>query len=270
MNSYTASINGDRVRSVHPHMDIPIRTPVAISAPVSEAVALIQVIERAALNPNVDIDKMERLIEMQERVMARNSKGAYAAALASMQAELPVIAERGKIIVRDKSNQEKIIQSTSYALWEDINEAIKPALAEHGFALSFRTGIAPDGKLTVTGILSHRDGHSEETTMALPHDSTGSKNAVQAVGSSTSYGKRYTASALLNITSRGEDDDGSAAIAATSISDDQVAELDRLIKTVGADKARFLAYLQVERLDALPAKKFDSAVTILNAKGARS
>jgi hypothetical protein len=47
--------------------------------------------------------------------------------------------------------------------------------------------------------------------MILPHDSTGSKNAVQAVGSSTSYGKRYTACALLNITSRGEDDDGETA-----------------------------------------------------------
>jgi len=177
---------------------------------VSESAAIIQVIERAAMNPNVDIDKMERLLQMQERIMERNARSAYAAALSRMQEHLPVIAENGRIVVRDKVTKE-VIQSTGYALWEDINEAIKPVLSAHGFALSFKTGLAPDGKITVTGILSHRDGHSEETTMILPHDSTGSKNAVQAVGSSTSYGKRYTACALLNITSRGEDDDGETA-----------------------------------------------------------
>lgn len=187
-------------------VEIVNQQPAAVPA-LSESAAIIQVIERAAMNPNVDIDKMERLLQMQERIMERNARSAYSAALAEMQPHLPVITEKGKIVVRDKVTKE-IIQSTGYALWEDINEAIKPVLAEYGFALSFKTGVMPDGKITVTGILSHRDGHQEETTMALPHDSTGSKNAVQAVGSSTSYGKRYTASALLNITSRGEDDDG--------------------------------------------------------------
>lgn len=177
---------------------------------MSESAAIIQVIERAAMNPNVDIDKMERLLQMQERIMERNARSSYAADLSRMQEHLPVIAENGRIVVRDKVTKE-VVQSTGYALWEDINEAIKPILSAHGFALSFKTGLAPDNKITVTGILSHRDGHSEETTMILPHDSTGSKNAVQAVGSSTSYGKRYTACALLNITSRGEDDDGHAA-----------------------------------------------------------
>lgn len=183
-----------------------------VAAHVSESAAIIQVIERAAMNPNVDIDKMERLLQMQERIMERNARSAFASALSAMQEHLPVIAENGRIVVRDKVTKE-VIQSTGYALWEDINEAIKPVLSAYGFALSFKTGIAPDGKITVTGILSHRDGHSEDTTMILPHDSTGSKNAVQAVGSSTSYGKRYTACALLNITSRGEDDDGQAAAA---------------------------------------------------------
>jgi hypothetical protein len=54
----------------------------------------------------------------------------------------------------------------------------------------------------------HRGGHSEEATKFYPADTSGSKNAIQAIGSSISYGKRYTASALLNLTSRKEDDDG--------------------------------------------------------------
>ena len=169
--------------------------------------ALIQMIERVSVMPNVNVDTLERLLAMQERILDRESRGAYVTALAEMQPRLPVIAENGTIIVREKGGT-KIIQSTSYALWEDINEAIRPLLHEFGFALSFRTGLGGDGRITVTGVLSHKDGHQEDTTITLPHDSTGSKNAVQAVGSSTSYGKRYTAMALLNITSRGEDDDG--------------------------------------------------------------
>lgn len=169
-----------------------------VQQPASESAAIIQVIERAASNPNVDIDKMERLLEMQERILARNAKAAYASAFALMQPHLPEIPEKGK------SN------NGSYALWEDINDLVKPVLAEYGFGISFQTG--RDGpNVTVTAILTHRDGHSEQTTMLLPLDTSGSKNAVQAVGSSTSYGKRYTAAALLNLTSRGEDDDGKAA-----------------------------------------------------------
>lgn len=172
--------------------------------PIDLSGGLLGVIARAARDPNVDIDKMERLLEMQERVLARQAKEAYDAALALLQPDLPVISERGKILNKTGGTQ------STYALWEDVNEAIRPLLAEHGFALSFKTG--RDGQeVTVTGILSHKDGHREETTVTLPSDGSGSKNAVQAIGSSTSYGKRYAAFALLNITSKGEDDDGQGA-----------------------------------------------------------
>lgn len=236
----------------------------AIQEPVSapalpESAAIIQVIERAAMNPDVDIDKMERLLQMQERIMERNAKAAYAADLARMQPDLPIITERGGI--RDRNGN---VQST-YALWEDINEAIKPVLAKHGFALSFRTGQG-EGRITVTGVLSHREGHSEETTMHLPIDTSGSKNSVQAVGSSISYGKRYTAGALLNITSRGEDDDGKAAGGAATISDEQAMTIRELIEVVGANEKKFLEYLKVSSISAIPAKDYDRAVAALNAK----
>ena len=219
----------------------------------SESTAIIQMIERAALNPNVDIDKMERLLEMQERIMARNAKTAFDAAFAGMQQDLPVINERGGIKDRNGNVQSR------YALWEDINEAIKPILAKHGFGISFRTG-KRDGHIVVTGVLSHAEGHREETEMELPTDTSGSKNAVQAVGSSTSYGKRYTASALLNLTSRGEDDDGAASNAAKTITEKQVLDLRDLIAEVGADEQRFLSVGKLDRLEDMLATQYDKAV----------
>lgn len=242
------------------------------TVPVSESAALMQVIARAASDPNVNIDKMERLLQMQERIMAQRARGAYAAALARMQPELPEVNRRGKIEVRAKDasgeRNGKLLQSTPYALWEDVNEAIKPVLAKHGFALSFRTGRSPEGSITVTGILSHEEGHQEETTMVLPHDSTGSKNAVQAIGSSTSYGKRYTAAALLNLTSRGEDDDGEAAGASEPLNLEQIEQLQTMIDEVGADTPRFCRTLGVEALAALPSRRFDEAVALLAKKRA--
>lgn len=235
-------------------------TVMADTAPaVSQAAAIISVIERAATNPNVDIDKMERLLEMQERIMQRDARAAFASALAEMSPNLPAIVERGGI--KDRNGN---VQST-YALWEDINDAIKPVLAKHGFALSFRTG-RDEGQISVTGVLSHREGHSEETTITLPHDSSGSKNAVQAVGSSTSYGKRYTAGLLLNLTSRGEDDDGNAGGSGPVITDDQADTIRKLIDTTGTKINAFLEYIDAPSVADIPAAKFQAAMKALLAK----
>jgi hypothetical protein len=220
---------------------------------------ILSVIARAAADPNVDIDKLERLLEMQERVIARNARAAYYDALAAMQPNLPVVSERGGI--KDRSGN---IQST-YALWEDVNEAIRPILAEHGFALSFKVR-RTDNEIITTGVLSHREGHREETELALPTDTSGSKNAVQAVGSSTSYGKRYTAFALLNITSTGEDDDGQAGGAPEPIDSVRLRLLNDLADAVGADKIKLCQHLKVDSLLKLPAAKFDYAMARLKEK----
>src|SRR5690606_7370945 len=102
-------------------------------AKAGESATILQIIQQVAMSPNADIDKMERLMAMHERFQAQQAKQQYDEALAQMQEELPVIGERGGI--KDKSGR---IQST-YALWEDINEVIKPVLARHGFAITFRT-----------------------------------------------------------------------------------------------------------------------------------
>jgi hypothetical protein len=232
--------------------------------PVAESTAILQVIERAATNPAVDIDKMERLLQMQERVIARNAEAAYNSAFAEMQEELPEITERGEIKVNGQTR-------SKYALFEDINDAVKPVLKKHGFAMSFRTHIA-DNAVTVTGILMHKAGHREETTISLPADNSGSKNSVQAIGSSIQYGKRYAMCALINITSRGEDDDGMRAGAAQRITENQAADLKALAEEVGADVPAFLKYLSrngkvtIENIEGIPAAMYADAVAALNAK----
>lgn len=230
--------------------------------------SLLEVISRAASDPNVDIDKMERLIAMQERVQDRRAEVSYHAALAEMQPELPIITENGGI-----KNKEGKVQST-YALWEDINEEIRPILAKYGFSLSFKGQRNGDQQITI-GILAHREGHKETTEVSLPLDTSGSKNAVQAVGSSKSYGKRYAAFDLLNITTRGEDDDGLKGGTVHPISVKQYDELLRKISEVGADQDLFVQYLKSQKrlptddLGDLPASNFQAAIKALEAKVAK-
>ncbi len=159
-----------------------------------ETTTLLAVISRATADPNTDVDKMERLMAMYERIEGKKAEAEFSADMAQMQSELPSIGERGDANGRYR-----------FALWEDINAAIKPVLTKFGFALSFRTDFSSG--IGVTGVLSHRSGHKVETSIILPADKSGNKPDVQAVASSVSYGKRYTAAALLNLTSHGEDDD---------------------------------------------------------------
>jgi hypothetical protein len=234
---------------------------------VSESAALLQVIERMAVNPAVDVEKFERLMALQERMVARNAKTAYHAALAELQPKLPVIGERGEIKIRDQ------VQSR-YALWEDVVRAIAPLLSEHGFALSFRVSRDTE-RQNVTGILSHRDGHSEETTLSLPIDNSGSKNGVQGIGSTVSYGKRYVTQALLNLVSSGDDDDGQGG-GNGLITAEQKAELVELLKANGAtypDGAgtkKFLDFMGVASLDEINASDFNKGRLALAAKAKKT
>lgn len=176
---------------------------------VPEGVGIVQMFERLARDPGVDVAKLERLIAMQERVMRHTAKAAFDGAFARLQPALPEINERGQILVKG------LLRST-YAKLEDIHAAIKPVLAEHGFALRHRTEWPTEkpGVIRIVGILSHEQGHSEESCFEAPMDKSDYRTDIQSMGSTVSYGRRYTTLDLLNITTRGLDNDGQATGAA--------------------------------------------------------
>ena len=177
---------------------------------LSEDQAMTMTFAQLARDPSVDVAKLERLIAMQERVLALQAKAAFTGAFVPMQADLPEIDEQGQILDRGGHVQSR------YACYEDIQKVVKPILVRHGFALDFRTEFLGDnGTLIKTiGMLTHRAGHTKTSEFVSVADPSGSKNAIQGIGSTRSYGRRYTTLDLLNITSRApvdRDDDGQAA-----------------------------------------------------------
>jgi hypothetical protein len=231
----------------------------AVNGSISEVDNFTSMIERLATNKDVDVEKLERMMAMQERILDRNAKMAFTSALAAMQEDMPEVSQNGEI-----KHGDKVI--SKYAKFEDINEAVKPVLQKHGFAISFRVK-QPDSKIEVTAILSHREGHSEETSIILPADTGGAKNAVQAQGSSVAYGKRYAMCALLNITSRGEDDDGQGT---DTIDTEQAANLDTLIRSTSADRKAFLEYFKVDDVRNVKARDYANAVKMLTKKAKKA
>ena len=234
----------------------PTRMPPAGEVVAADAAAILRVIERAAEGPDIDLERLERLATMYERLVGREAETRFNAALVKLQPKLPVLDERGAIADPDG----RVL--ATYATWEDTVGAIRPILAHHGFSLTFKPGRSPRGLPTVTGILRHEAGHKEAAELELPADTTGDKNAVQAIGSTMSYGQRYVARMLLNLTSRGEDDDGSAAgLSGPALS--AIAEINAL-----AGKGALLAWKRDNRklLGELPSAAFQRVIGAYSAR----
>lgn len=162
---------------------------------------MVSMIERVAMDPNSDLAKLERMLELKERHDAQNAKAAFDSAFSKASASFPDIPLKG----HNKHND------THYALLKDIIKHTRPALSMHGLALSFSTETT-EKEVVVTAELSHEQGHTKRNSLPLPRDAGAGRNAVQAVGSSQTYGQRYTAQAILGL-SLGEDteDDGQGA-----------------------------------------------------------
>lgn len=156
---------------------------------------MVSMIERIAMDPNSDLAKLERMLELKQKHDAQNAKAAFDSAFAKASASFPDIPLNGL----NKHN------NTRYALLKDIIKFTRPILAEHGLALSFSTE-TNEKEVIVTAELSHENGHTKLNSLPLPRDLGPGRNAAQAVGSSQTYGQRYTAQAILGL-SLGEDDE---------------------------------------------------------------
>lgn len=100
--------------------------------------------------------------------------------------------------------------------------------------------------------------------MGGPPDAGGAKNAIQARSSTVSYLERYTLKAITGLSEGGDDTDGRPK--KETISQEQVANLEALGEEVKANMAQFLKFLKVEKLEDLPASKYDNAVKALEGK----
>lgn len=204
-------------------------------APDARPTDLISIIAQVATDPRMDVEKMERLLAMQERVIADERKIAFAAALAELQAECPQIEKDGRVVVKG-------VERSRYAKYETIDEYVRPLLAKYGFSISFDEAGSEGDIRRFSATLTHRKGHAETKFKTMPFDRSEYRSAAQSEGSTTSYARRSLLKMHLNLVERDEDTDGRNL---EPISEDQVKDIDTTIADLGMNKARFLLYMGV-------------------------
>lgn len=233
------------------------------SDPVSLTGGLLNIIERAASDPNIDVDKLDRLLAMQERVVAREAEQAWIAAMKAAQEECEPI----------KRNKKNATTSSTYADLEKLSNEVDPIAHKHGFILSFGSGESNlKDHYRVTCDVSHVLGHTQHRYLDVPTDMTGikgnqNKTATHGMGSAITYGRRYLKLLIFDIATT--DDDGNAAGRGKTINETQEGDLEALLQEVGADRARFCRYMKVGDLGEIRAQDFERAVQALEAKRAK-
>ena len=152
-----------------------------------------------AVDKNLDIDKLEKLLSMKERWEAQQAKRAFFIALSDFQIACPDLRKTKEVSFGDTKY--------FFAPLADIDRQIKQALKDHG--LTKRWEIDDKGQdITVTCIITHVDGHSEKTNMTANPDTSGKKNPIQARSSAITYMQRYTMVGALGLTTADTDMDG--------------------------------------------------------------
>ena len=239
-----------------------------VTHPASDAGSLMQAITRAASDPNVDIDKMERLMAMHERMVGKDAEQAFVAAMNAAQAEMrPIAADADNPQTRSK-----------YASYAALDKALRPLYTKHGFSLSFDEGdtTKPD-HIRVLCYVSHEAGHTRIYRKDMPADGKGAKGGdvmtkTHASGAADTYGMRYLLKKIFNVAIGEDDRDGNESQQrGPTITEAQRDELLKLLADAGATADQFCAIAKIEALPDLPADEFERAKTwIANRKAARA
>lgn len=161
---------------------------------------------RIALESNADLDRLERLMKMQQEWEAQQARKAYVAAMSAFKQDPPKILKDK--LVSYGQGKTNYMHATLGAVTQPIIEG----LARVGISHRWNVQQPDGGMIQVDCILTHEQGHSESVTMRAGRDESGGKNNIQAVASTITYLERYT---LLSITGLAThdlpDDDGHAA-----------------------------------------------------------
>ena len=223
----------------------------------ADAGSILAVIARAAADPTVNVEKLERLLAMQQTILADQRRTAFMAAKARLQAILPQVTKHGTISDRDGNARNR------FAKIEDIDTAIRPLYTAEGFSFDADSK-AVSGGATYTCKMSHAEGHSETKELFLPLDSGAGRNAVQSAGSTLSYARRYLIMMHLNLVTRDEDNDGNGA--PSTVTPAQAAELKAGLAATGGSEARFLNWLAVGSFEEIPAANYARAMKFIEEK----
>lgn len=174
---------------------------------VTPVASLMAIISRASTDAAFDVHKLEKLLDVKERWEKDEARKAFVKALSAFKADPPELFKNKEVDYKTSTGK----VNYRHASLDHVSNVIGAGLAKHGLSHRWNTVQREDGKIAVTCILMHDDGHREDTTLVAAPDASGSKNPIQAIGSTVSYLQRYTLLSATGTAVQDQDDDGEAS-----------------------------------------------------------
>ena len=158
---------------------------------------------KSAIAGGADLEKMEKLLDLQIRWEANEAKKAYNLAMAKFK-KIPIMIDQDKLV--NYSTSKGTLNYTHASLGNVVSK-ITPELSNYGLSVSWKQK-QDGGKISVACIVSHEMGHSEQTSLSAGEDHSGAKNDIQSIGSTVKYLQRYTLLSLLGLATQEDENDG--------------------------------------------------------------
>lgn len=244
---------------------VEIQNPAKMQPVMSrEVVTPMDMLDRA-VSSGASVETLTQLMVLNERWEANQARKAFDEAMAAAKADMPSIVKSRKVDFTTAKGR------TNYQ-YEDLASIMKqigPVLSANGLSVRYRTSAEPNQPISVTCIISHRLGHSEENTLMASRDDSGNKNSIQAIGSTVTYLQRYTLKAALGLAASADDDGGKSEEKvedAKVITEAQASVVRELIETGQVDIAKFCELWKVEAITDIPLTKFNDVVASLRRR----
>ena len=219
---------------------------------------LLAAVIHAASDPRIDVEKMKALLEMKERIDRAEAERQFNIAMNVVQSEL-------RPVVRDSENQST---HSKYTKLEKLSASIGPVIVRNGFSVSYDSPATEGSKITVGCTLAHCGGFSRHYQLAGDLDTSGpqgkaNKTAIQGLGSTVSYLRRYLKLMMFDVVLVDQDNDGQSLCV---ITDDQADNINTLMNDLKWDqhkKDKFLIWAGASSIELIQSGRYGKVIEFL-------
>lgn len=225
----------------------------AIQEPPSVAIMLQSALAQGVTKDNADA--LGKMMELYERMEAKQAEKDFNSAFVVLQQNTPVIVAQTVITNRGK-----------YERFEDVMQVVGPLLQKNGFAVSFSQS-ADDKRITVTCHLRHISGHSEDTSFSVRYGGKADSDT-QADCKASTTAKRNSLLQALNIVIRQDcltDEHDPTMESDEKVTKTQAEEIQELVKAGRFNAKETLEWLEAKDYVDIPSARYEEAKKYLSS-----
>lgn len=225
----------------------------SISETIHQGIPNVEAMLMAAIEKGAPVETIEKVMEMGEKIRARMAKESFNVAMAELQQEMPVISK--DMEVREKMEKGGGVRYKFTPL-ASIVKQVGPIIAKHGFSYTIRI-INDEKMLTAVCIVTHKDGHTEESSFSIPIGAEQYMSDVQKYGARSTFAKRYAFTNAFGIMTGDGDNDGQGASSTppAAVNPEFLTKIREMINVSGIPEEKILKKFMADSLDQIDEKR---------------